>query len=470
VLRPHYHFTPPRNFLNDPNGLVFHAGEYHLFYQHNPCGDVWGHMSWGHAVSRDLLNWEHLPVALAEQDGVMVFSGSAVVDWQNTSGLGAGGEPPLVALYTGHGPAEQTQNLAYSNDRGRSWVRHPGNPVLAIGSRDFRDPKVFWHAPTRRWVMVTVLAALREVRVDVSRDLLHWTHAGGFGPGDPADGPWECPDLFALPVEGEPERRRWVLKVDVQRADGARYFLGDFDGSRFVADPETSRDLRVDHGRDFYAAQSFSDLPDERRVWIGWMSHWDYANAVPTAPWRGQLSIPRELRLARTQAGLRLAQRPIAELARLRHPLLRVANADLAVVNRELAATQGGSALEIDVALAPRRASTCAIAVRSAGAERTVVGFDAARSEVFLDRTRSGVTGFSPAFAGIHRATVAPVQGAVALRIFVDACSVEVFAEGGRTVLSDLVFPDATSTGIELLSDADSRVQSLEIFRLDAGG
>lgn len=410
MIRPRYHFTPPRNFLNDPNGLVFHAGEYHLFYQHNPFGETWGHMSWGHAVSRDLLNWEHLPVALAEQDGVMVFSGSAVVDWHNTSGLGAGGEPPLVALYTGHGPAEQTQNLAYSNDRGRSWVRHPGNPVLAIGSRDFRDPKVFWHAPTRRWVMVTVLAALRAVRFDVSRDLLHWTHAGGFGPGDSTDGPWECPDLFALPVEGE---------------------------------------------------------PDERRVWIGWMSHWDYANSVPTAPWRGQLSIPRELRLAHTKAGLRLAQRPIAELVRLRHPLLRVAQADLAVVNRDLAATQGGSALEIDVALAPRRASTCAIAVRSAGAERTVVGFDAARAEVFLDRTRSGVTEFSPAFAGIHRAAVAPVQGAIALRIFVDACSVEVFAEGGRTVLSDLVFPDAASTGIELLSDADTSVRSLEIFRLD---
>jgi sucrose-6-phosphate hydrolase SacC (GH32 family) len=198
------------------------------------------------------------------------------------------------------------------------------------------------------------------------------------------------------------------------------------------------------------------------------MSHWDYANAVPTAPWRGQLSIPRELRLARTQAGLRLAQRPIAELARLRRPLLRVASADLAVVNRDLAATQGGSALEIDVVLAPRRASTCAIAVRSAGAERTVVGFDAARSEVFLDRTCSGATKFSPAFPGIHRATVAPVRGSLALRIFVDTCSVEVFAEGGRTVLSDLVFPDTTSTGIELLSDADTSVRSLEIFRLDA--
>ena len=183
MQRPIYHFTPPRHFLNDPNGLVFHAGEFHLFYQHNPFGDTWGHMSWGHAVSRDLLHWEHLPVALAERDGAMAFSGSAVVDWHNTSGLGAGGEPPLVLLYTEHGSSEQTQCLAYSNDRGRTFVRHPGNPVLAIGERDFRDPKVFWHAPTGRWVMATVLAAQRAVRFDVSRDLLHWTHAGSFGPG-----------------------------------------------------------------------------------------------------------------------------------------------------------------------------------------------------------------------------------------------------------------------------------------------
>ena len=468
MQRPIYHFTPPRHFLNDPNGLVFHAGEFHLFYQHNPFGDTWGHMSWGHAVSRDLLHWEHLPVALAEREGAMAFSGSAVVDWRNTSGLGAGGEPPLVLLYTEHGSSEQTQCLAYSNDRGRTFVRHPGNPVLAIGERDFRDPKVSWHAPTGRWVMATVLAAQRAVRFDVSRDLLHWTHAGSFGPGDPDDGPWECPDLFALPIEGEPGGERWVLKVDVQRADAARYFVGDFDGSRFVPDPDAPRDLRVDGGRDFYAAQSFSDLPDRRRVWIGWMSHWDYANAVPTSPWRGQLSIPRELRLARAPDGLRLAQRPIAELARLRRTLLRRANVDLEAANRDLAAMGGGDSLEIGAVLAPGRASTCAIAVRSAGSERTLVGFDAARSEIFVDRTRSGATGFSPAFPGVHRARAAQARDEVALRIFVDTGSVEVFADGGRTVISDLVFPHAASTGIELLSDGDAQVRSLEVFRIEA--
>lgn len=467
MLRPRHHFTPPRGFLNDPNGLVHYAGEFHVFYQHNPLGDTWGHMSWGHAVSRDLLRWEHLPVALAEHDGAMIFSGSAVVDWQNTSGLGAGGEPPLVALYTEHGPAEQTQNLAYSNDRGRTFVRHRDSPIVAIGSRDFRDPKVFWHEPTRSWVMVTVLAVIRTVRFDVSHDLLRWEHASDFGPGDPEDGPWECPDLFLLPVEAEPGQRRWVLKVDVQRAESARYFVGDFDGRVFVPDPEIGHDLRVDGGRDFYAAQSFSDFPDERRVWIGWMSHWDYANVVPTSPWRGQLSIPRELRLVRVAGGLRLAQRPVGELAFARTPLLRCAATDLTAANRDLAATGGGVAVEIDVELVPCHAATCAIAVRSAAHERTLVGFDAARSELFVDRTRSGATAFSPAFPGVHRRPVSLVGGRLALRIFVDTCSVEVFAEDGRTVLSDLVFPEAASTGIELLCDGDAHVRSLEVFQLE---
>lgn len=467
MLRPRYHFTPPRNFLNDPNGLVFHAGEFHLFYQHNPFGDTWGHMSWGHAVSRDLLHWEHLPVALAERSGAMMFSGSAVVDWNNTSGLGMGDEPPLIVIYTEHGPTEQVQCVAYSNDRGRSFVRHSDNPVLAIGSREFRDPKVFWHSPTEHWVMVTALAAQRELRFDVSTDLVHWTRAGGFGPIDPADGPWECPDLFALPIAGEPQQERWVLKVDVQRADAARYFVGTFDGSRFVLDPDQPRTLRVDHGRDFYAAQSFSDLPDRRRVWLAWMSHWDYANVVPTSPWRGQLSIPRELHLVRTPDGLRLAQRPIAELDRLRRPLLHRTHADLATLRNDLAAAGGGHGLEIDAVIAPGRDASVAVALRTAGSGRTLIGFDAVRSEIFVDRTGSGSAAFSSSFPGNHRAPITRSRSEVSLRIFADTCSVEVFAEDGCTVISDLVFPGAASTEIDLLGDGAAALRSLSVFRIE---
>src|SRR5687767_3125988 len=224
--RPQFHFTPATNWMNDPNGMVYYDGEYHLFYQFNPFGEVWGHMSWGHAVSRDLVHWEHLPVALHEENDVMIFSGSAVVDWYNTSGFGTPWNPALVAIYTGHSETEQTQNLTYSTDRGRTWSKYESNPVIAIGERDFRDPKVFWHEPSRQWIMVTVLSDQHKVRFDGSTDLKHWSYLGDFGPAGATDGQWECPDLFALPVEGETGLTKWVLKVDVLKGTGAQYFVG----------------------------------------------------------------------------------------------------------------------------------------------------------------------------------------------------------------------------------------------------
>ena len=217
-LRPQFHFTPASNFMNDPNGLVYYKGEYHLFYQHNPFGQTWGHMSWGHAVSRDLLHWEHLPVALREEGGVMIFSGSAVVDRENSSGFcqaDGADRSCLVAIYTGHGLGKQTQNLAYSNDRGRTWTKYAGNPVIDLGLKDFRDPKVFWHEPTRRWVMVTVLADQHKVRFFGSADLKRWERLSDFGPAGATGGVWECPDLFALSVDGDPARTKWVLDVDI---------------------------------------------------------------------------------------------------------------------------------------------------------------------------------------------------------------------------------------------------------------
>ncbi len=218
-LRPQFHFTPAKNFMNDPNGLVFLDGEYHLFYQHNPEGDRWGHMSWGHAVSRDLLRWEHLPLAMREEGGIMIFSGSAVVDRANTSGLcGASGDACLIAIYTGHTEKRQTQNLAFSHDRGRTWTKYAGNPVIDLGRGDNRDPKVFWHAPTKRWVMVTVLAGPRKVRLFSSIDLKTWTMLSEFGPAGATGGAWECPDLFPLPVDGNANEVRWVLDIDINLA------------------------------------------------------------------------------------------------------------------------------------------------------------------------------------------------------------------------------------------------------------
>ena len=331
--RPQYHFTPAVNWMNDPNGMVHYDGEWHLFYQYNPFGAKWGHMSWGHAVSPDLVHWQHLPVAIPEVDGVMAFSGSAVVDWENTTGVGRDGRPPLVAIYTGHRTdrPSQSQYLAYSTDRGRTWTRYAGNPVLDVGSAEFRDPKVMWHAPTRRWVMTVVLATEHTVRFYGSPDLKTWTPLSDFGPTAATGGVWECPDLFELPVDGDATDTRWVLIVNlnpggIAGGSGGQYFVGRFDGTRFVADqdgggaapasPDPRGALWLDHGRDFYAGVTWSDAPkgDGRRVLLGWMNNWQYANDIPTAPWRSAMSVPRALSLTRTPAGIRLVQTPVREL------------------------------------------------------------------------------------------------------------------------------------------------------------
>ncbi len=465
--RPRYHFTPPQNFMNDPNGLVFYDGEYHLFYQHNPFGEVWGHMSWGHAVSRDLVHWEHLPVALYEENGIMIFSGSAVVDWQNTSGFGQAGAPPLVAIYTGHDGRQQTQNLAYSADRGRMWTKYAGNPVIALNLPNFRDPNVLWHAASRQWIMVTVLADQQKIRFFGSPDLKHWTHLSDFGPAGVVDNEWECPDLFPLAVEDQPGIQKWILKVDVNHSILGQYFIGQFDGTRFVNDAPGDQGFRVDYGKDFYAAQSWSDAPNGRRLWLGWMNNWDYANATPTSPWRGMFSIPREVALRQGAEGLRLVQRPAAELEQLRQPLYHDAEADLATVNAALAAQNLGLAFEFKAEFELGAATEFGVKVRRTSEEETVIGYNVLAAEVFVDRRRSGQSAFSPAFGGIHRGPLPPEQGQITLHVFVDACSVEVFGNDGRAVISDLIFPDPRSLGVEFYADeGEMRLGALDVWAL----
>ena len=247
--RPLYHFTPAKNWMNDPNGMVYHDGEWHLFYQYNPSGDKWGHMSWGHAVSRDLLAWEHLPLALPEENGIMIFSGSAVMDETNTSGFGKDGKGPMVAIYTAHTDKNQSQALAFSTDRGRTWTKFSANPVLDIGDKDFRDPKVIWHEPTQRWIMTVAWPVPRKVRFYSSPDLKQWSHLSDFGPAGSVAGIWECPDLFPLGIEGG--GAKWVLIVNVgsgapATGSGGQYFVGDFDGTVFNLDAPPP--VKVDEG------------------------------------------------------------------------------------------------------------------------------------------------------------------------------------------------------------------------------
>jgi len=447
-LRPQMHFTPPRNFMNDPNGLVFYQGEYHLFYQHNPFGERWGHMSWGHAVSSDMLHWRNLPVAIPESDGIMIFSGSAVVDRDDTSGLCLphGADPScLVAIYTGHGHGRQTQNLAYSNDRGRTWTKYGGNPVVDLGLANFRDPKVFWHAPSRRWVMVTVLADQHKVRFFGAPDLRHWTALGDFGPEGATGGVWECPDLFELPIDGTGESR-WVLDVDINPGgvaggSGGQYFVGRFDGRRFVNDNPPDTILWADYGKDFYATTSYSDLPpsDGRRIWMGWISNWQYANDEPTVTWRGAQSVPRVLRLRRVPAGLRLIQTPIRELESLR------TTAEATTV--EAVAPLPPSA-DISFEVRPDSQGPSGIRFTNARGEEATVEVDVAGPSLVIDRRRSRQAAAPAEYAGRHAGPVRWRDGRITVRVIFDASVIEAFANDGETTVTDRVYPSVPFTRV----------------------
>jgi fructan beta-fructosidase len=804
LYRPQFHFTPAENWMNDPNGLVYHKGEYHLFYQHNPFGNTWGHMSWGHAVSRDLVHWKHLPVAIPEEGDEMIFSGSAVVDHRNTTGFGTRREPAMVAIYTSAYPDDQEQSLAYSTDRGRTWTKYAGNPVLDDADREFRDPKVFWYEPAREWRMVVVKALQRKVAIYGSKDLKSWEHLSDLGPANAVGGAWECPDLFPLPVDGNPRKTKWVMLVSlnpgaIAGGSGMQYFVGDFDGATFRADNlvgeytpppgtlfegfegagfggwtatgdafgqgpargnaprqggvsgyvgnglansfhgfdastgtltspafEISRpyvnflvgggahphvpgttdeppppgrvfadfespssygdgwtatgtlagtapaagtigdqqpvsgyegqrlvntfldhdlstghitsptfeiasdyinllvgggfhpypgsasnpptavnlvvdgqvvrtatgedaerlnwvawDVRefkgraafvdivdentggwghinvdqitfadaparrrsnetavnllvdgevvrttsgqeserldwaswrvddligeqaqiqlvdrntggwghiladhftfadapaqsalqrsswVDYGKDFYAAVTFNHVPDGRRIAIGWMSNWQYAGAIPTSPWRSAMSVPRELGLRTIDGAVRLVQQPVRELRALRESKRSYERRHLTVREGSSTLSARGKSLEIRAVLRPGSAERAGIKVRVGNGEETVIGYDAASEEVYVDRTRSGDVAFNSAFPGVHRAPLPARHGAVRLRILVDWSSVEVFADRGQVAITDQVFPRATSDGLELFAEGGgARFDSLRIRSL----
>lgn len=325
--RPAVHFIPPYGWLNDPNGLVYHQGEYHLFYQYHPFSNQWGPMHWGHAVSPDLLHWRHLPIALAPDELGACFSGTAVHDPQNSTGLFEqdGG---LLAFYTiagseeklGH-PYTQSQGLAYSADAGRTWTKYQNNPVVPNPqTEDFRDPKVFWYEAGQYWVMLVTEG--QSVAIYRSPNAMNWQYCSSFGAehGAHDERAWECPDLFEMPI-GDSDETRWVLIVGVQRkayapGSGSQYFIGHFDGERFINENAPETVLWLDYGRDFYATQSWSDLPEQdgRRLAISWMSNWLYANHTPTESWRSAMSIPHELYLRQTPEGLRIHHQFIREL------------------------------------------------------------------------------------------------------------------------------------------------------------
>jgi len=475
--RPQFHFTPPKDFTNDPNGLVFYKGEYHLFYQYNPQGTEWGHMSWGHAVSTDMLHWKNLPVAIPEAPEYMIYSGSAVVDWHNASGLCTDRADPscLIAVYTAAGANLQRQNLAFSNDKGRTWTDYARNPVADLKQPDFRDPKVIWYEAEKKWVMVAVLADERKAVFFDSHDLKTWALRGSFEAAAGEKGQWECPDLFELAVDGNPANKKWVLVVNRNPGapaggTGTRYFVGSFDGARFVNETPETQELWADYGKDFYATNSFADLPskDPRKIWMGWISNWQYANREPTAVWRGAQSLPRALSLSQFPDGIRLVQKPISETQGLRErEFLELTNVSVSTAMQAMhLANVRGDMLEIEAELAPGEAKEMGLRLRKGAGEETILGFKPGSKEVFVDRTRSGEVGFAPEFPGRHKASVGE-SSQLKLHVFLDRSSLEVFVNDGERVLTDRIYPAVSSDGIELYSDsAKSRVLSLTIWKL----
>lgn len=805
--RPQFHFTPDKNWMNDPNGLVYFKGKYHLFYQYNPNGNSWGDMSWGHAVSKDLVHWKQLPLALAHGDNEMVFSGSAVVDRDNTTGFGTKKNPAMVAIYTSYSKATgiQAQSLAYSTDRGRTWTKYQGNPVIDIGSKDFRDPKVQWYAPTKSWLMTVSMSAEHKVRFYSSKNLKDWKLQSEFGPAGATGGVWECPDLFPLAVDGDNRKIKWVLVVNINPGgiaggSAAQYFVGDFDGKKFTTEdkgtytpptgtvvqdfegtdfgswtttgsafgqapaagavagqgtvdgfdgkglansfhsgdgttgtltspsftvdskylnfkvgggrhphvdgtvmeqgpppagtvladfeggtygdwtttgdafgtapatgtlpnqqevsgflgsglvnsylngdsttgtltsPEFTLDkdyvnflvgggnhpagsdnptavellvdgnvvrsatgqdgealnwaswdvkdlagkkaqikivddnsggwghLNVDHimlsdtqaqpvsqetsvnlivdgqvvrsatgsnsetldwasfdmrpyagkqaqiqiadmntagwghlladqftaadtpaksvvhradwadyGKDYYAAVSWEDAPDGKRYMIGWMNNWDYSGVIPTSPWRGAQSIPREMALRTVDGRIRLTSRPVNSVTSLRQKRPATA-AGVTVKNTSktlIGPAAQGKALDIEATFSLKDADRFGLRVRTgAGGEGTVIGYDTTTQEMYVDRTHSGAVDFNSTFPGVQTAPLKAKNGKVKLRILVDWSSVEVFGGSGEAVITDQIFPDPASQGVQIFAENGSvKLDQARVWHLDS--
>lgn len=457
--RPSLHFTTKKNWLNDPNGLVYFKGEYHLFFQHNPNENIWGPMHWGHAVSKDLITWEELEIALYPDENGTIFSGSTVVDWNNTTGFFPD-EPGLVAIFTHHQESsaeivqKQTQSLAYSKDNGRTWVKYEGNPVLSHASKsDFRDPKVFYHEKTEKWIMS--LATSQTISFYSSSNLIDWDFESEFGDNVGShDGVWECPDLFKLKAE-DTEEEKWILIVSIgdngisNMGSRTQYFVGTFNGSVFTSEHDDIRWL--DYGRDNYAGVSFSDIPEEdgRRIYLGWMSNWRYANVVPTDGWRNQMTIPRELHLRNIEGKYKVIQYPVEELTSYFERTVDIQNYEIKPSNpKRIEVNERYVDIFLDI---KNDADQFGVTLNHTSAHVTTIEYDALNHVILLNRRNSGNVEFSDMFSTDQELKMSE-RNHVQLRVIIDKCSIEIFINDGTYAITSLVYPDETCESITLYS------------------
>ena len=460
LYRPSFHFTPKQGWMNDPNGMIFLNGQYHLFFQHYPDSTVWGPMHWGHATSSDLVQWKEQPIALYPDSIGMIFSGSAVLDKNNTSGLGHGGIAPLVAIFTQHYmPGEkagrtdfQNQSIAYSLDEGKTWTKYAGNPVLKTPNiKDFRDPKVIWHAPTQKWIMS--LAVADHVEFYSAPNLINWTKESVIGKNLFAHGGvWECPDLLSFNHFG---KTIWVLLVSMNPGgpnggSATQYIVGDFDGHEFK--PYTTDIKWMDYGPDNYAGVTFSNVGD-RNILIGWMSNWNYANVVPTEKWRSAMTVPRELKLIEQNNNnansndFLLVSSPVKEMKKAFSEIMSKENV---IPNR--------------IDLKEMKVVDFEIILSNTFNEKLVVGYHADKKQFYIDRTKAGVSNFNDGFAAIAVAPRLSFATNMDLSILLDKTSIELFADGGRTVMTTLFFPVHPYTKWEIKSKEKIALNSIKLY------
>jgi fructan beta-fructosidase len=465
--RPQFHFSPATNWCNDPNGLVYNNGTYHLFYQHNPFGNQWGHMTWAHATSKDLLHWKHLPIAIPEENGVMIFSGTCVVDKDNTSGFGKDGKIPMVAVYTGHiENTNQSQHIAYSLDDGVTWKKYANNPVLDLHKKDFRDPKIFWHEPKKYWVMCVMLPVEHIVQFYASKNLKDWNHLSNFGPAGDTSGVWECPDLTQVPVDGRPGKKKWLLQTS-QNAS-MQYFLGEFDGVSFKNENPADKIYRPDYGPDYYAAITYNQLPATHLpTAIGWVNNWNYANDIPTTPWKSAMALPRNLSVQKINGEWILVQKPVAVTLSLRKKIFTLQNEW--VTDKKVLPVKSKQ-FEMEISIEPGAASASGVRLAVGDTSYFEMGYDAAKQLFYIDRSKSGNTSFNENFKKLNRfEKLMPLKNKkLQLHIFYDNSIVEIFVNGGEAVFTAQIFTEATDSGIELFSlGGDSKFGNLGVWEMN---
>jgi len=478
--RPQYHFTPDKNWTNDPNGLLFLDGKFQLYYQHNPFENKWGHMSWGHATSKDLIAWKHLPVAIPEivhpDTTTWIYSGSAVLDKDNTSGFGTKKNPPVVAIFTADQPKQhkESQFIAYSNDNGMTFKQYSHNPVIDLNKSDFRDPNVFWYEPTKQWIMTVSMVNEHMVRIYGSSNLKEWTKLSDFGPAGYTRNGWECPSMLPLVVDNDSKNIKWVLFVSSGGDHGPliQYFVGDFDGQTFKDDNNGSKVLPVDYGDCFYAAIAWRDAPQNKKILLGWLQD----GHGETYPWKGQMSIPHDLSLKTTDEGLRLIQEPssivtkamnkYADEKTLLKKNLRISDTRINL-NKERPYSGNSYWLKAEFEVTKDTKKVGFNIVENPNITKNVmVGYDAENGDLYIDCTISEIGNKSRRNL-MQRAPMKPIDGVVKIQVLVDNSSLEVFGNDGEKVISTMIYPDINATNLSVFAEGKAKIKEIKIWDIN---